>query len=278
MKTYKIALAAAAGLLASGVAQAANPAITVGNNVLLPNRPGQTVQLFATGGQQVPGLDLFAWIAGGGTANGGTAGPVITNVNLTTGTIFSSNNGGQRNITATPTQAYSGYVITNSGTVAANGLIATPTIDTTGFNGGGIYPLKLNNSGGTAGTFSTDFGADANFDPIPATITNGNLIVLYPGDADKNGTVGLSDYATTVRNFGTGTAWTQGHYDTTTATTGTSDFNAVVQNFGKSVNLNPAVPASVSGAVSAAAVPEPATLGLVVLGAALACRRTRRSR
>lgn len=280
MKTYKIACAALAALLASGVARAANPAITVGNNILLPNRAGQTVQLFVTGGQQVPGLDLFAWVAGGGTANGGTAGPVISNVNLTSGTIFAGHNGGQVNISALPTQAYSGYVTTDSGTVAASGLLATLTIDTTGFNGGAIYPLRLNTSG-PAGTTYTDFGADSQFNPIPATLTNGNLIVLYPGDADKNGTVDLGDYTTVVRNYGTGTTWTQGHFDTSSPNVNLTDYTSVVRNFGQSVNINPAAPAFASAvsAAAAAAVPEPATGGALMLCAiAIAFRRTRDAR
>ena len=114
---------------------AVNPTIVVENDVLLPNRAGQTIQIMVSGGTAVSGVDFNAEIAGGGTVNGGTAGPAITNVDLVTGTIFAGNNSGQQNIPSNSPQVYEGGISTTSGTVAASGLLATLTINTTGFQG-----------------------------------------------------------------------------------------------------------------------------------------------
>lgn len=66
------------------------------------------------------------------------------------------------------------------------------------------------------------------------------------GDTDLDGTVGLSDYTTVVRNFMTGASWTRGvvTYD---GTVGLGDYTAVVRNFGQ------ALPASVAAVAPAAA-------------------------
>jgi hypothetical protein len=66
-------------------------------------------------------------------------------------------------------QYWISQISTNTGTVAANGLIATLTVDTSGFNiGSGPFSLKL--SGTPDG--------DSDFAPIPVTITNGQLRII----------------------------------------------------------------------------------------------------
>jgi hypothetical protein len=261
----KLALAAgaaAAAMLASRV-WGANPSIVVGNDVLIPNKANQTIQLQVTGGTPVAGVDLNMEIANGGTVNGGTAGPRITNVDLITGTIFAGNNAGQSNAPGLPPQTYSGYVVTSSGTVGASGLLATITIDTTGFTGQS-FSLKLGNfsNGGVPG--NTDFATpDPNGTPIPANITNGNVIATNPGDADLNGTVGFNDFATVVANYNKPGGWSAGDFNGN-GTVEFSDFAITVANYNKTVPIT----SSLEGA--AVAAPEPGALALLVSGLALA--------
>jgi len=143
--------------------------INVGNTNLLPNTPGQAVQLFVNGGDSVQGMNLYTLITDGFPAVPGSTqnGPNITGINLTTGTIFSGNNTGA--MFTSSDQYWISQISTSTGTVAANGLIATLTVDTTGFNSGsGPFSLKL--SGTPDG--NTDFA------PVPVTITNGQLTII----------------------------------------------------------------------------------------------------
>ena len=110
--------------------------IRVGNHVLLADTPGQEIQIFVTGGDDVQGLNLYVMVADGGPMLGGTIiGPTIEDVDVYTGTIFADNNAGQTALpepTEVP-QWESRTVVTTVGTVSAGGLLATITIDTTGF-------------------------------------------------------------------------------------------------------------------------------------------------
>jgi hypothetical protein len=114
-------------------------------------------------------MNLYTLITDGFPAVPGSTlnGPNITAINLTTGTIFSGNNTG--GMFTSSDQYWISQISTNTGTVPANGLIATLTVDTTGFNiGSGPFSLKL--SGTPDG--------DTDFAPIPVTITNGQLTVI----------------------------------------------------------------------------------------------------
>ncbi len=152
----------------SGSLQAAL-SINVGNTNLLPNTPGQAVELFVTGGDLVQGMNLYTLITDGFSVIPGSTmdGPNITGINLTSGTIFSGNNTG--GMFTSSDQYWISQISTSTGTVSANGLIATLTVDTTGFNlGSGPFSLKL--SGTPDG--------DTDFAPIPITITNGQLSII----------------------------------------------------------------------------------------------------
>ena len=140
------------------------PRITVGTHEFLPNMPNQTVQIHVTGGRPIEGLNFNAQIGDGGPAVGGTAGPVITAVDLETG-IFAGNNDGQVDLGSIPQLAmYS--ITTSSGSVVADGLLATLTIDTTGFDiGEGPWVLALGNTLNG----STDFAG------VAASITDGYI-------------------------------------------------------------------------------------------------------
>ena len=259
------------GLLSS--ISLATPTVNVGNKILAPNLAGQSVQLSVTGGDAVQGTDVNVEVADGGTAAGGTvAGPAITAANLTGGTIFASNNSGQQNISGLP-QVFSGSVVTNTGTVNANGVWATLTIDTTGFSTpGSNFPLRLKgfSNAGVAG--DSDFIAPNGQDVLPSNITNGNIIITLPQDLNLDGTVGFSDLLTLAQNYGrtSGVTPLQGDIDRN----GSVNFNdllSLAQTYGQSINTNVPPPA-----VAFAAVPEPGAAALLAGACALALRRRRR--
>ena len=163
----------------------AQPAIDVGSHDLLPDTPGQTIEVYVTGGQPIVGTNLNVQIADGLN----TAGPVFQGVDQVleniigttygvdaiTGTLFDApnNNGGQDNSYIGP-QVIAAVVVTpQNTTVAADGLLATLTIDTTGVFAG-TYDLKL------AGTRNgdTDLNLDSQNNPIEPTITNGQINII----------------------------------------------------------------------------------------------------
>ncbi|MBI1310043.1 choice-of-anchor D domain-containing protein [bacterium] len=150
--------------------------ITVGEHRLLPNRSGQVIQLFVTGGAPFAGMTLRVQIGDGGPEAGGSQdGPSIQTVDILTGTVFESNNTGLRqdvdgDSPDTVPQFERAETTTNSGTVSASGLLATITIDTTGFTEAGDFDLKIT---GTA-------DGDTSFAPAtaPIELTNGTISIV----------------------------------------------------------------------------------------------------
>jgi hypothetical protein len=179
-------LACVFALIAPATAQAAN--ITAGMHTLLPDMPGQQVQIFTTGGEAVSGIDFFVQIGDGGTIVGGVdTGPTITDLDLVTGTIFAANNSGV--FTDPAPLIWGATTTTTTGTVPANGLLATLTIDTTGLSTG-QFELILNPPA-TGPTAFADPG-------VTTDLTNGWLRIgdaLGPaGDYNDNGIVDVADY------------------------------------------------------------------------------------
>ena len=253
----------------------ATPTVNVGNQVLAPNLAGQPVRISVSGGDAVQGADLNAEIADGGpgVVPGDTAltGPAFTAANLVSGTIFAGNNSGQQDLSSfsqTP-QAYSGSIVTNTGTVNASGLLATLTLDTTGFSTpGSSFPLRLKGFSNAGVSGDSDF-IGASGDVLASNITNGNIIITYPQDLDLNGTVGFSDLLKLAQNYGrTGATPLQGDIDRN-GTVGFSDLLSLAQNYNKSLNTNLPAPS----VVALSAVPEPGILALVGIGAAMLRRR-----
>ncbi|HUO07570.1 MAG TPA: autotransporter-associated beta strand repeat-containing protein [Phycisphaerae bacterium] len=96
------------------------------------------------------------------------------------------------------------------------------------------------------------------------------------GDANVDGHVDLTDLSTVLNNFGTATpAWTSGNFDGA-ATIDLTDLSAVLNNFGLS-NPNAFAGTFSGGASAAAATPEPASLAMIGLGAAMLLSRRRKS-
>ena len=265
MTLHRMLLCACAAVGCAAASAFATPTITVGNHKLLPGLANQSFTIPVTGGDAVQGENVNVQVADGGPPAGGTiVGPAITNLDLVTNTIFTPNNSGQQNPPPdqiVPQFRNASVVTSGTGTVSASGTLASVTFDTTPAPAG-IYPLRLGNTRNG----DTDFGG------TPANITNGNLIVLYPGDANMNGMVDFSDLLSLAQHYGTtsGNSFATGdfNYD------GSVNFNDLLllaQNYGKSLNLNP--PPPTSPAFGAAAVPEPGALTVLILAPLLLSRR-----
>ena len=161
--------------------QAASLTIAVGDHVLLPDTPGQTITLHVSGGNPVVGVNLMVQVGDGGPEVGGTDGPAITGINLVpAGGIFDGNLPIlQADPPDYPQAAASYLAIGLQGmSVPADGVLAVLTIDTTGFQVG-TWDLLLS---GILGGYRTDF-ADAS---LPVTIANGTITVV-----PEPGTLGL---------------------------------------------------------------------------------------
>src|SRR5262249_36704505 len=84
------------------------PATIVGTHSLYENQANQIVQIFATGGQTVVGLDFSVQIGDGGGATAGTGfgtvsnAPKMTALDVVTGTIFASNHSSNGSPTLKP--------------------------------------------------------------------------------------------------------------------------------------------------------------------------------
>ncbi len=108
--------------------------ITVGTWELEEDMADQQIEIFVSGGESVQGIEFFLQVADGGPEAGGAIdGPAITNVDILTGTLFDGNNTGQTGGGSLVPQFWQSGTTTNSGSVPANGLLATATISTVGF-------------------------------------------------------------------------------------------------------------------------------------------------
>ena len=174
MKNYFVA---SLTVLLSISAASGVPTVVVGNHDLLPNTPGQSINIPVTGAVGVEGLNAYVQI--GDT----TAGPVISNitdpnfgamgVDLETGTIFAGNNFGQLT-SLTQNRLWILDIITASGSAATSGTLMTITLDTTGLTTGTFDLLLAGTNGG-----DTEF-LDSLGGLIQASITNGTITVPEP--------------------------------------------------------------------------------------------------
>jgi len=131
---------------AAGQEVIAVPAIDVGHHVLQPEMADQKIPILVSGGLEVEGVNFYIQVADGGPEAAdfgfidppGISGPHITDVDLITGTIFAPNNAGHIPGGGSPEipQFFDCSILTADGPVDTDGLLATVTIDTTGFSGG----------------------------------------------------------------------------------------------------------------------------------------------
>jgi MYXO-CTERM domain-containing protein len=197
---------AVAGVLAmASVTQAASTIIMGNHNMLLPNTPGQVVNVMvvSTGGDleenRPGGMDFSFLVGGGGPEIGdlglapGVDGPHITGIDVSSaGTLFGTvaNSGATITDFGVPVPQVINGSITTSGTGTSALVPSSPiilarvTIDTTGFNAGswsfvGDYPdlpTSLNRQTG----------------PLPLTVQNGQISIMapppdnVPGDSPEN--------------------------------------------------------------------------------------------
>jgi hypothetical protein len=117
------------------------------------------------------------------------------------------------------------------------------------------------------GSYNIDVGATG-WDVSRASIgTDGGIVYItgiagLPGDTNDDGVIDAADYIAVKQNFGmTDADWSQGNFTGVDGTVDWADLQILMANFGTR---------SVGGAPAA---PEPATLGLLALGAAALLRR-----
>ncbi len=196
---------------------AATPTINVGTYYLLGNTPNQTIQISVTGGDSVPGVNLYVQVGDGGPAladygvPAGTPGPAITSIDLkglgsNPATIFHAIPDSQTNYPGIPQVASASIAIAApGGTVPASGTLANLTIDTTGFNTANqSFNLQLSNVlpfSSLGGPYATDFADES------ASIANGSIVIaVATNSAYWQGS--LSNNWSTDTFTNTGTNWT----------------------------------------------------------------------
>jgi hypothetical protein len=236
-------------------------AINAGTHTLAPNMPGQQVQIHVTGGEAVSGIDLFVQVGDGGTTVGGDdTGPRITQLDLVSGTIFAANH---TDVFTDPAPLIWGATTTTTGgTVAASGLLATLTIDTTGITTG-QFDLILN----PPATGPTAF-ADAG---VVTSLTNGSLQIgaapTLTGDYNRNNLVDAADYVLwreTLNAMGMNLAADGNNNNQIDA----GDYDVWRINFGKTTT-----PGAAANFARFTAVPEPASILLCMLALPVFGRR-----
>ena len=248
--------------------------IDVGNHLLAPNLSGQQVELYVAGGEQIAGIDFFAQVGDGGPElvnvglPAGTDGPEITAVDLKSGTIFAPTGAQQveQQRFGVEQVFFAAVAISDpppaAQTVAASGLFARLTVDTTGLTEG-TFDLLLADvlPEIDGGPFATRLVADdGNLHPL--TIINGTLSISgsnLPGDYNSNGVVDAADYTRWRDQLGMSvTLVNENPAATTPGLVDQEDYVYWQSRFGATV-----------GNSSTAAVPEPFSWLLVLCAMAL---------
>ncbi len=145
------------GLVAAGlVLSTAQTTYALGlsvNTTTLNSSASEQLIFSVTGGTLVDGMEFNIQIGDGGSDLGGTdTNPTITGIVLDTGTIFAPNSPTQADPVTFPLARQSTVDVTSS--VAASGIVAFVTLDTSALTPGDDFDLILSN---VAGSFDTAF-------------------------------------------------------------------------------------------------------------------------
>ncbi len=140
--------------------------VDAGNWNLSPNTPDQSISVSISGVGSVTDATVMLQILGGSPL------PSFTGGDMTTGTIFASNN------TGAPTYIFSSQLAymdlaTNSGTVDGNGILATLKVSTVGVTSGS-FTLETNATVDGM-PIATNVGT---FPPVNVTYQNGSLNIV----------------------------------------------------------------------------------------------------
>jgi autotransporter-associated beta strand protein len=203
-----------------------------------------------------------------------TGGATVTSLSVTGGGKFDVNNN---------------HLVINYGAPANDPVSSVRAMLITGFNNGAWNGPGIDSSAAAATAGYALGYADAADPGNPAGLASGTVEVEYTliGDADLNRTVNGIDFGILAANFNkTVTAWDQGDFDYNGIVNGI-DFTALASNFNKATS------GASAGATAAdfaaleqfaaangllADVPEPASLGLLAVGACGLMARRRRLR
>jgi hypothetical protein len=155
---------AAVGMLA-GTAPAA--VITAASTTVIGNSASTPIVFSVSGGETIAGANFIAEI------NGGTNGPLISSVDLTSGILAPGNNG-QRSIDAAAiaSSPFAGRLInadTDANSVSANGQLAILYVNTTGLTSGTFTVSLLGTHDGS--TVLTQLDGDTPITPNYTTTT-----------------------------------------------------------------------------------------------------------
>jgi autotransporter-associated beta strand protein len=233
--------------------------------------------------------------SGGTTVNGGeliigASGALPTNnaVTVTSGTMQLGTSIGGVQMSSLSIAANGALDIGNNHVIINYGSGADPIASivallNTGFNAGAWNGLGGINSSAVAGNPGYSIGyADAADAGNPAGLSSGTIEIAFTllGDANLDHTVNGVDFGILAANFNKGiTGWDNGDFNYDNAVNGV-DFGALAANFNKGASSAADIAALDAFAAAnglLADVPEPATLGVLAVGAlGLLKRRSRR--
>lgn len=169
-------LSLGAALILGGETATAAPIIDVGDHELIAAQSEHEIELFVDdvdGPTEVLGLELNVQVGDGGEAVGGTdTAPTITDLDLTTGTIFDDPSAEQADVEEHPLTRQSTVDVASP--TIADGRIATISLDITGTSIGDVFDLRLADT--ASGFDTTLFDPDAQ--AIAPQITNGSISIV----------------------------------------------------------------------------------------------------